>query len=195
MTVNSGGTAVMGLAMVAMLGFEKERKFIARDKPTAYAGHADLVKIAKVWIGFHEFEKYEQTGREFRDLDPRAKEMYYSAAAHRLAAMHRGLIDGDEEERGQLLRLLEAAFDESMPVTRTLALQTLVSLEAEQAPELLQRAIVGRGGFAIDAAVLSDDLADPVVTFLPAVRSREPDYSALAAVSLLDRLEGRALQR
>ena len=43
--------------------------------------------------------------------------------------------------------------------------------------------------------MLSDNLEDPVLTFLPALRTREPDYSALAAVSLLDRGKGRALQR
>ncbi|MHC4731164.1 MAG: hypothetical protein ACYS6Z_11330, partial [Planctomycetota bacterium] len=110
-------------------------------------------------------------------------------------AMHRGLIEGTEEERERLMRLLEAAYDETSSVTRTLALQTLVSLEAEQAPVLLQRAIVGRGAFAIVAAALSDSLEDPVLIFLPALSSGEPDYSALAAVSLLDRSEGRALQR
>ncbi|MHC4816965.1 MAG: hypothetical protein ACYTF8_02725, partial [Planctomycetota bacterium] len=146
-------------------------------------------------IGLDPFEKYEQTSVKFRDLERRAKEQYYAAAAHRLAAMHRGLIEGSEEERQQLTRLLEAAFDETNNVTRVLALQTLVSLGAEQAPVLLQRAINGRGGFAIDAATLAGNVEDPVAIFLPVLRTREPDYSALAAVNLLERLDGCALQR
>jgi hypothetical protein len=160
-----------------------------------YAGLTDIVKVARIWIGVDSFDKYEQTSLAFRDLEPRAKEQYYSAAAHRLAAMHRGLIEGTEEEREKLTDLLEAAFDETSNVTRALALQTLVSLKAKQAPVLLRRALVGRGAFAIDAAALADDLEDPVAIFLPALRTSEPDYAALAAVSLLDRGERRALQR
>ncbi|MHC5051098.1 MAG: hypothetical protein ACYTGK_10880, partial [Planctomycetota bacterium] len=194
-TVGSGGTALVGIAMLGMLGYEEERKIITRDRPAAYGGHIDLMKIARVWIGLDGFEKYEQTTREYRDLEPRAKEQYYAAAAHRLAAMHRGLIEGTEEEREQLTRLLEAAFDETYNVTRALAMQTLVTIGAEEAPPLLRRAIVGRGGLALDAATLRDDLEDPVAIYLPALRTQEPDYSALAAVSLLKRLDGRALQR
>jgi hypothetical protein len=194
-TVGSGGTALIGIAMVGMLGSEKERRIITRDRPASYGGHVDLMKIARVWIGLDGFEKYEQTSVKFRDLEPRAKTQYYAAAAHRLAAMHRGLIEGSEEERQQLTRLLEAAFDETNNVTRVLALQTLVSLGAEQAPVLLQRAINGRGGFAIDAATLAGNVEDPVAIFLPVLRTREPDYSALAAVNLLERLDGCALQR
>lgn len=195
MTLGSGGTALLGMAMVGMLGFEKERRIIARDRPERYAGHADLMKVARVWIGVDGFDTYEQTSRAFRDLLPLAKEHYYGAAAHRLAAIRRGLIEGSKEEREELLRLLESAFDESNNVTRALALQTLVSLDDERVPTLLQRAIDGRGGFSIDAAALSDDLADPVPVLLPALRTPEPDYSALAAVSLLDRGDTHALQR
>ena len=194
-TIGSGATAMIGIAMIGMLGFEKERKIIARDRPTMYAGLTDIVKVARIWIGVDGFDKYEQTSLAFRDLETRAKEQYYSAAAHRLAAMHRGLIEGTEEEREKLSDLLEAAFDETSNVTRALALQTLVSLKAERAPVLLRRALVGRGAFAIDAAALADGLEDPVAIFLPALRTPEPDYAALAAVSLLDRGERRALQR
>ena len=74
-------------------------------------------------------------------------------------------------------------------------LSALRRLGAKQAPRLLQRALVGRGGFAIDAAVLADNLADPALIFLPALRTGEPDYASLAAVSLLDRGDGCALQR
>jgi len=195
MTVGSGGTALNGIAMLGLLGFEKERKIIARDRPERYAGHADVMKIARLWTGADSFETVDQTSRVFRDLLPQAKEQYYGAAAHRLAAMHRGLIEGSEEERDLLTHLLEAAYDETNNVTRALALQTFVALGAKQAPRLLQRALVGRGGFAIDAAVLADNLADPALIFLPALRTGEPDYASLAAVSLLDRGDGCALQR
>jgi hypothetical protein len=195
MTTGSGGTALNGIAMVGLLGFETERKIIALGRPERYAGHADVMRIARLWTGADSFDSVDQTSRVFRDLTPEARAQYYGAAAHRLAALHRGLIEGSEEERDLLTRLLEAAYDETGSATRALALQTFVSLGAKQAPALIRRAIVGRGAFSIDAAALADDLEDPVPILLPALRSQEPDYAALAAVSLLDRGEGRALQR
>ncbi|MHC4547260.1 MAG: hypothetical protein ACYTEZ_00665 [Planctomycetota bacterium] len=192
-TRGSGETAILGLLMLAALGFPEEGKAVERATRRAYLQHADLVfHVGHIWTGRRMFVPQSP---EYKRLDPTAQTYYYRAVAHRAALLTRGLAPGTDEELDDCLRLLVAGFDGPYSGIRSLSLQVLAALVPEKRPELIRRAIDERNILSITAAALADRLDDPLAVLLPPLQSPEPDYSALAAVTLLDRGDTRPLQR
>jgi len=198
-TAMSGRSAVVGMGLLAVLGDADERRELEAASSERvlryYVPHADTVRLARLMAGIDSFDTLPPMSERFKDLDTRDKELYYFAAAQRALEILREKGDAGRGEIGEYVDLLEAAFDGGFPGLRCFVMQVLCRIAPARGAALVERAIRARGTLSIYGGILADDPADPVAIFLPALRSPEPDLSALAAVSLLDRGPTRALQK
>ena len=189
-----GPHAILGLAMLANLGYPEERRALERAEIHRYGPVANVLRVAWIETGKLSFESHRPGSRDF-DLLLEASDFYSRAAAHRAALIRRGLLDGKQEELARLLAILEAGFDGAHMPTRVYCLHALVAIDDELGQRLARRAVDERSVISVTAGVLLDDVKDRVAVFLPALMSPMPDTSALAAASLLDLDTGPALQR
>jgi hypothetical protein len=197
---DAGRAALIGMALLANRGDADEMRLLAEAKTERellfYAPHADTVRIARMLVGLDDFATMGPLTVRYKDLDPADQELYYLAAAHRASRLVKeGGVGGESPELAACLDLVESAFDGTIPALRVLSMQALLRLAPARGAALVARALDARGVLAVYGGVLAERLEDPVDLFLPALSSPMPDLAALAAVSLLEPLEPRALQR
>jgi len=199
-----GAAALFGMAMLANLGYTEERDALARMDPLHDCpNHADVFRVARIWAGLDPFERYPPTSRAFKIFPDTIQEQYFRAAAHRAAVLKRELVGQTDPARRKELKkqfddardLVEAGFLGSSTVVRVTCMEALAAIDGARAQPMLQEVVLGRGVPSLFAASLVDQLDDPVAVYLPGLRSPEPDYAALAAVSLLDLGEARPIER
>lgn len=195
---DAGRASIVGMALLANRGDADEMRLLAEAKSERellyYAPHADTVRIARMLVGLGDFASMGPLTVNHKDLDSADQEFYYLAAAHRAVRLLKEGGAGGGEAQG-CLDLVESAFDTSVAQLRVLAMQTLLRLAPERGAALVARALDGRGILGVYAGALADRVEERVAFFLPAMSSPMPDLSALAAVSMFDPVEPRALQR
>jgi hypothetical protein len=196
-TSDVGRAAIMGTALLANLGDEEAARVLGAVKTERdimpYGPHADTMRLARFWAGFESFSAMGPLTPRFRELHTLDQELYFLGVAHRAAHLVRR--GASEEEIGELLGLLEFAFDSPSSDLRVLPMQALLRLAPARGAVLVRRGIDGGGAFSIFAGSLAAQVQDRPALFLPALSSREPQVAALAAASLLELPFPHALQR
>ncbi|MFI5401614.1 MAG: hypothetical protein ACHQ1G_01660 [Planctomycetota bacterium] len=192
---DAGRAAIIGMAFLASRGDADEMGRLSAAKTErdllAYAPHADVVRIGRMLVGLDSFASMSPLSVRHKDLDSADQEFYYLAAAHRAARLLKEGGAGGKE----LLDLVETAFDGGVAQLRVFAMQALLRLAPERGAARVARALDERGGIGVYGAVLADRVEDRVAVFFPDMRSQAPEVSALAAVSMFEPVEPRALQR
>jgi len=192
---DAGRAAILCMAFLANRGDAEEMRLLVEAKTERdlllYAPHADAVRIGRLLVGLDDFAAMAPLTVRYKELDEADQEYYYLAAAHRAAKVAKeGGVGGPE-----LLDLVETGFDGSVVQLRVFAMQALLHLAPERGAALVARAMDGRGVLGVYGGVLADQLEDRVAALLPAISSPMPEVSALAAVSIFDPVEPRALER
>ena len=162
---------------LARLGGPEERRVLSAMRGVDYPRQLIEVRIARLWIGADPIEKYLPDSDYFDDLDGVQQIQYYHQVANRFVTLEEG------ETKEIYLDLLKSALISSAPVLRSYAIKVM----ARHAPDELdlKRIADGGGTDALTAANLLD--GDRVPYLLPGITSPEPNLSALAAISLLER--------
>jgi len=186
-------TTVLGLAMD---GSDEARAALETVIPAQFGREADLVRMVRVWSGIDPFSDYALGSLQWDLLTPAAKETFFRAAAFRYAVLVTQDTSGlDEEARerhddelADAHRLAEEGLRGGTPPTRVYCLHVLAHHDTAARRDLLDTAIRSGGVLGLFAACLAevDDLA-PIA--LPALASRAPDVSVMAAVAMM-RLDG-----
>lgn len=150
-----------------------------------YDVHVELLRMARMGAGLVPFSRIRIGSTRWQLLDNVAQEYYFRHAIHRYLQLWRAAGRKQTEETRELRKIAEAALVSTNTRRQIYALMALAANDPEEARRLWPRFVKGGGVPSLFAASMKLP-DDPVAILLPGLMSAGADYSALAAVTLLD---------
>jgi hypothetical protein len=175
-----GDSVLFAMGVLALRGFEEEKRILAGLEFLDYPHHTDTIRMARIAAGIRPFSDYRPDTETYKLLAVEAREMYFRAAAHHSALLDEQGVTGAKRE--EIDTLLDYGFHSADGTSDLICWRALAARD----PIWTERAYARRNIFATAIVLERLPWVEKVQRIAMFLASPQPDLAALAAVSLLD---------